>query len=146
MLDVTSFSTGSMPGSGGVDPVPDSGRDNTIGIQGLASGLFGGNDFSSIVLRHESSATLNGDSLGLATRFPIWGNWRLGPRLRIDRRDYSSDGSKQWLYVPTVRLELQRTRTMFELEVGAEIGRRDFGSFEENTTRYYFSLGYRMNF
>jgi len=145
-LDVSSFSTGATPGSGGVDPVPDSGRDNSIGIQGLASGLFGGSDFSTIVLRHQSSATLTGDSLGLTTRFPIWGNWRIGPRVRIDRRDYSTDGSEQWLYVPTVRLELQRTRTMFELEVGAEIGRRDFGSFQENSTRYYFSLGYRMNF
>jgi tetratricopeptide (TPR) repeat protein len=145
-LDVASFTTGSMPGSGGVDPVPDSGRDSSIGIQGLASGLFGGNDFSSIVVRHQSNSTRTSDSIGLATRFPIWGNWRFGPRLRVDRLDYSSDGSQQWLYIPTLRLELQHTRTLFELEAGAELGRRDFGGFQENTTRYYFSLGYRMNF
>jgi tetratricopeptide (TPR) repeat protein len=145
-LDLASLSTGATPGSGGVDPVPDSGRDNSVGIQGLASGLFGGNDFSSIVLRHQESETVSSDSLGLATRFALWENWRLGPRLRVDRREFLSDGSQQWLYVPTLRLELQRSRTLFEFEAGAEIGRRDFGGFKENTTRYYFSLGYRLNF
>jgi hypothetical protein len=50
------------------------------------------------------------------------------------------------LYTPTLRLELLKKYVLFECEAGAEIGRRDLITSEENTQRLYFSLGYRMNF
>ena len=56
------------------------------------------------------------------------------------------DGSTQMLYAPTLRLDLLRTRSLFECELGAEFGRRSLDQSRENTTRYYFSLGYRLNF
>lgn len=145
-VDFSSFNTAGTPASGGVEEVPDSGTDNAVSIQGLASGLFGGNDLSGIVLRHQTGETLDVDSLGILTRFPVWQNWRLGPRIRIDRRRLHDDGSTEMLYVPTLRLELQRSRVLFECELGAEMGRRTLATASEDTTRYYFSLGYRLNF
>ena len=50
------------------------------------------------------------------------------------------------LYAPTLRLDLQTRHVLFECEGGAEFGRRDLAGSVEKTTRYYFSLGYRMNF
>jgi hypothetical protein len=145
-LDHSSFSTTGTPASGGVDEVPDSGSDNAISLQGLASSLFGGNDLSAIVVRHQTGETADTDSLGISTRFPIGRSWRLGPRLRVDQRQIHTDGSKQMLYVPTLRLDLVRARMMFECELGAELGRRVLDESEESTTRTYFSLGYRLNF
>jgi len=84
--------------------------------------------------------------VGLGTRFPLGQAWRMGPRVRIDSRRMHDDGSRQMLYAPTLRLDLQRARTLFECELGAEIGRRTLSESQENTTRYYFSLGYRLNF
>jgi tetratricopeptide (TPR) repeat protein len=145
-VDYSSFDTAGTPASGGVDEVPDSGTDNAIALEGIASSLFGGNDLTALVLRHQTGATIDIDSFGISTRFPLGRVWRLGPRLRVDQRRMHDDGSRQMLYAPTLRLDLQRTRMLFECELGAEIGRRALAQSQENTTRYYFSLGYRLNF
>ena len=146
MLDYSSITTAGTPASGGVDEVPDAGTDNAISLQGIASSLFGGNDLSAIVLRHQTGATVDTDSLGISARFPLGRSWRLGPRVRVDQRRLHDDGSRQLLYAPTLRLDLQRAHALFECELGAEIGRRTLDQSQENTTRYYFSLGYRLNF
>jgi len=145
-LDYSSISTDGTPASGGVDEVPDAGTDNAISLQGIAASLFGGNDLSAIVLRHQTGASVDTSSLGLSARFPLSRDWRLGPRLRVDQRRIQTDGSRQLLYAPTLRLDWQRQRALFECELGAERGRRTLDQSQEDTTRYYFSLGYRLNF
>ena len=145
-LDYSRYVAGGTPASGGVDAVPDLGADTTVALRGIASSLFGGNDYSVIELLHQSSATVETRSIGLSTRFPLWGAWRLGPRVRVDQRDYATDGSQQLLYVPTLRLDWQSRHVLFELETGAEIGQRELEAAREDTTRYYLSVGYRMNF
>ncbi len=112
----------------------------------MVSGLFGGNNLSFIELRQQQSPSVDTRSLGLSTRFPLWGSWRIGPRVRVDERDFITDGSRQILYVPTLRIDWQGARMLFELETGAELGRRTLGASREDTTRYYLSVGYRMNF
>jgi tetratricopeptide (TPR) repeat protein len=145
-LDFSSFNTAGTPASGGVEEVPDSGTDNAVSLEGIASSLFGGNDLTALVLRHQTGASVDVDSLGISTRFPLGRMWRIGPRLRVDQRSIHDDGSRQMLYAPTLRLDLLRARALFECELGAEIGRRALEQSQENTTRYYFSLGYRLNF
>jgi hypothetical protein len=145
-LDYASITTTGTPASGGVDEVPDAGVDKSLSLQGLASSVFGGNDLTALVLRHQTGDTADTDSFGISTRFPLGRFWRLGPRLRVDRRDIHTDGSTQMLYVPTLRLDLLRARMLFECELGAELGRRTLDQSQENSTRYYFSLGYRLNF
>jgi hypothetical protein len=76
----------------------------------------------------------------------VWNALRLGPSLRVDRRALHMDGSDQWLVVPGLRLDLQRARYSVDFEAGAELGRRDMGDVNQRSTRFYFSLGYRMNF
>ena len=145
-LDYASFSTDGTPESGGVDAIAATGTDDSVSLQGIAASLFGGKDLSVIVLRHQTGASVDTDSVGLSTRLPLWRSWRIGPRLRVDQRHLHDDGSTQMLYVPTVRLDLQRSRMLLECEVGAEMGRRTLGEASENTTRFYFSLGYRLSF
>ena len=145
-LDYSNFKASGTPASGGVEAVADLGSESAILLQGVASSLFGGGDLSSIAFRHQTGPTVDTDSVGLSTRFPVGGAWRLGPQLRVDRREFATDGSEQMLYAPTLRLDLQTTHVLFELEGGAEYGRRDLAGTVEKTTRYYFSLGYRMNF
>jgi hypothetical protein len=146
VLDVASMSLSGTPASGGVPALPEPGTETAFSLQGIASSLFGGNDLSSIILRHQSGATVDTDSVGLSTRFPLWRAWRLGPRLRVDQRKFAIDGSTQLLYIPTLRVDMQTARLLLELEAGAEIGEREFDAASEDTTRYYFSVGYRMTF
>jgi hypothetical protein len=63
-------------------------------------------------------------------------------------------------YLPSVRLELLRSRAMFEFEVGADKGRRQVPLQVQSplqvplpvlldtqtSTQFYFSLGYRLGF
>jgi hypothetical protein len=145
-LDYSNFHNKGTPASGGVDEVPDLGAESAISLQGIVSGLFGGSDLSTVAMRHQTGPTVNTDSVGLSTRFPLGRAWRLAPRVRVDRRELLTDGSDEMLYVPTLRLELLTRRILFECEGGAEFGRRDLAGSMEKSTRYYFSLGYRMNF
>jgi hypothetical protein len=146
ILDASRFDIGGTPASAGVDEVTDLGPEDAISLQGIASSLFGGSDLSSILLRYQTSDTTTVKTVGINTRFAIGGDWRLGPRIRVDQRRFLIEGSEQMLYTPTLRLELLKKYVLFECEAGAEIGRRDLITSEENTQRLYFSLGYRMNF
>jgi hypothetical protein len=58
----------------------------------------------------------------------------------------SGASATQTTYVPTLRTEWRVGHFTMEAEGGAEFGSRDFGQTTEDTTRYYFSLGYRYDF
>ena len=83
---------------------------------------------------------------GLATRLPLGKAWRIGPRVRVDRRESTVDAATETLYVPSLRIDYQRGATWVEFEGGAELGTRDIPAESEKSTRYYFSLGYRISF
>lgn len=145
-LDLSAFSQGATQASGGVDAVSATGFDKAGTLQAMVFGLFRAGDVSTFALRRQIGSNQDVDSVGLSTRLPVWGSLRLGPSVRVDRRLLHSDGTLQWLYVPGLRLDLQRQRFSIDFEAGTEFGRRDLGVTRETSTRYYFSLGYRMNF
>jgi hypothetical protein len=94
------------------------------------------------------------DSVSVNSRFPLGGAWRVGPRLTVDRLTSPSDGSQETTYLPSVLVDYQRTRSLFQLELGGLLGKREAflqlqnGAFvqTQNTTRYYVSVSYRINF
>jgi hypothetical protein len=83
-------------------------------------------------------------SMGLGSRLPIGSALRLTTRVRVDHRTFLTDDSTQWTLLPSLRLDYVRGRSMVEFESGAELGRRERPGFSEHSTRYYFSLGYRL--
>lgn len=145
-MDLTSTSLGATPASGGVAETPASGTDLAVSTQALGYGLFGRGDVSSLGLQYQTGDMTDAISLGLNTQFPVGQVWRLGPRLRIDQREFHADGSDQLLYAPSLRTELCWQHLSVEFEGGAEFGQRSLGSASEDTTRYYLSLGYRYDF
>jgi tetratricopeptide (TPR) repeat protein len=145
-MDLTSMSLSATPASGGVAETPASGTEFAVSTQALGYGLLGRGDVSSLGLQYQSGDTTDAISLGLNTQFPIGQVWRLGPRLRVDQREFHVDGSNQLLYAPSLRTELRWQHLSVEFEGGAEFGQRSLGSASEDTTRYYLSLGYRYDF
>jgi hypothetical protein len=123
-----------------------SGSKMAMALQGMAFGLFGGSDLSALSLRHQDGRMQDVDSIGVATRLPLPGRMRLGPSLRIDRRQQEGENSREWRYAPGLRWELTGARYTIDLEGGAELGRRRFDGGHEDSSRFYFSLGYRMSF
>ncbi len=144
-MDVSGVSISATPASGGVEATPDSGTDLIFSTQTMAYGLFGRGDVSSLGLQYQTGDATDTMSLGLYTQLPLGEAWRLSPRIRVDQRQYHSDGSTQLLYAPGLRAEMRWRQLWLEFEGGAEIGQRTLGDSSADTTRYYFSLGYRYD-
>jgi len=145
-MDVTGASLGATPASGDVPATPASGTDLIVSTQALGYGLFGRGDVSSFGLQVQDGDATSVLSLGLNTQFPLGAAWRIGPRLRVDQREFHTDGSEQLLYAPGLRTELRGKHMSLEFEGGAEFGERSLDDADESTTRYYLSLGYRYDF
>lgn len=145
-LDLTGMSLDGTPESGGVAATEPGGTDLIVSTQALGYGLFGRGDVSSLGLQFQDGDATSAYSLGLNAQFPVGRAWRIGPRLRVDQREFHLDGSDQLLYAPSLRTELRGRHMSLEFEGGAEFGSRSLGGASEDTTRYYLSLGYRYDF
>ncbi|MGH8277279.1 MAG: hypothetical protein ACRETH_11350, partial [Steroidobacteraceae bacterium] len=137
-----------------VAAVPGTGMLLNYQMQLFATDLWRSGDFNVITLTHGNTEIGRIDSVSAISRFPLGGAWRLGPRFTVDRLTQLSDGSQETTYIPSVLLDWQRGRWMFQLDTGAELGKREAflqlanGTFvqTQNTSRYYISLSYRISF
>ncbi|MBS0579516.1 MAG: SPOR domain-containing protein [Proteobacteria bacterium] len=151
---VTAGSTGATPASGGVAAVPATGTLMTYQGQLYASSLWRAGDFHVLTLTHSDTEIGRVDSISTNSRFPLSGSWRIGPRFAVDRLSGLADGGKSTTYIPSVLLEYQRNNKLLQLDVGGELGQREAllqlqsGAFvqTQNTTRYYASMSYRIDF
>jgi tetratricopeptide (TPR) repeat protein len=137
---------GATPASGGVTAQPSTGLDLTYQAQLYASGLWRTGDFNILTFTYGDTEVGKIEALSASSRFPIAGAWRIGPRLSVDRREIVTDGSTQFTVLPSLLLDYQRGRKLFQLEVGGQTGRRNALQQTENTRRYYVSAAYRISF
>src|SRR5437660_264977 len=151
---VSATETGATPASGGVAAVPASGLLLTYQGQLYGSSLWRTGDFHVLTLTHGNTVIGRIDSISANSRFPVAGAWRLGPRFTINRLQADTDGSTNTTYIPSLLLDYERERKLFQLEVGGQLGQREAflqlsnGTFvqTQNTTRYYVSVSYRISF
>ena len=138
--------SGGTPPSGNVPESPASGTDRALQFQVFGTSLWKPSDLHVLSLRYEKSATSKDESVSLSSRMPVWNQWRIGPRMRIDRIKYNIDDTTQLTLSPSLRIELLRSRTQFEFEAGSDFGSRDIPLDTQKTNSYYFSMGYRLGF
>src|SRR5213082_2846446 len=151
---VSATETGATPASGGVAAVPASGLLLTYQGQLYGSSLWRTGDFHVVTLTHGNTVIGRIDSISANSRFPVAGAWRLGPRFTINRLQADTDGSTNTTYIPSLLLDYERERKLFQLEVGGQLGQREAflqlsnGTFvqTQNRTRYYVSVSYRISF
>ena len=145
-IDAFASRVADTPTSGGVAATPETPLEATLQAQLIVASLWRSSDLFVLSARYQNGEVQKISSLGLATRLPFGNAWRIGPRFRVDRRESTIAAATEMLYVPSVRVDFQRGATWVEFEGGAEFGRRDIPAESERSTRYYFSLGYRINF
>jgi hypothetical protein len=146
IFDVLSTEETATPASGGVEAFPGTGgRDLSYQMQILGSSLFHGGDFNQLVLRYDQMPTAHDLGWQYIARFPLFGAWRIGPRLSVTRTETDA-GVTQLLYVPYAHLDYQRNGLIFEVEGGAELGHNPQVLQIGNTTRLFVSVGYRIDF
>lgn len=145
-LDAFATRIAATPSSGGVAATPELPMETTLQAQVIGASLWRSSDLFVLSARWQDGEVQRVASAGIATRLPLGQAWRVGPRLRVDRRQSTVDAAVETLYVPALRIDFQRGATWFEFEGGAELGRRAIPAEEESSTRYFFNLGYRINF
>jgi len=130
----------------GLNPEPATGLDLSYEAQVYGSNLWREGDFSVLSAAYSQTQSGKTASLGLTSRRPIGGAWRLGPRLTLERQQIASDGSHELDLIPSALLDYSRGRKLLQFEAGGQLGKRDSTSQTQNTTRYYVSLAYRIGF
>jgi len=145
-LDLSGTQVSGMPASGGVPEIPSSGTQLSLGTQLIATSLLRSGDMSVLGLRRYQNDRTTANTIFVSSRFPLWYGFRIGPRLRLDQREYASDGSSLWMLGPSLRLDWHRKRTTVEFEAGSEFASRERPTEDEKTERFWVSLGYRLAF
>lgn len=146
MLDAFAMRTGATPDSGGVVGMPSTGVDRSLQLQFSGSSLLRASDLHFFGARVQQSPDQRSAMLMWNARFPLAGAWRIGPRLRVERREDDVTQSTQMLYLPEVRLDWSSQRSIFEFNAGGEIGEQQLPADTQRTRRLYFLLGYRLRF
>jgi tetratricopeptide (TPR) repeat protein len=144
--DATVSSTSSTPASGGVAATPATGNEYAYSAQLIGQGILFAADTTIFGVRYSDGQTSDLISLSVDNRYPK-GKWRLNPRLRVDYRDNASDNSTQWSVLPTFRVNWLASRYLrFETEAGGEWSTHKLTANTENTSGYFVTVGYRLDF
>ncbi|HKC16776.1 MAG TPA: SPOR domain-containing protein [Steroidobacteraceae bacterium] len=143
---VSATEVGATPASGGVPAQDATGLDLSYQAQIYGSNLWRKGDFNVLSIAYANTEAAKLASIAATSRMPIGGSWRLGPRLTIDHRQLSSDGSTELSFVPSVLIDYQHGQRLLQFEAGGQIGKRDNSVQTQNTKRYYVSLAYRLGF
>jgi len=146
--------SGATPASGGVPAQAATGVLPNYQLQLYASNYWTEGDFNVLTLQHGDTQIGRIDSVSLTMRFPLGGAWRIAPRFTAERLSQLTGGSSENSYIPSALLDYQRGNKLVQLETGAQLGSRKAflqlanGQFvqTQNTTSYYVSLSYRINF
>jgi SPOR domain len=134
------------PAAGGVAALPGTeGTDVAYQVQFFGTGLLSNADFHQLALRYDHGAAANTTGVEYIARYPLFGSWRVGPRILVQRK-VNESGPVQYFYDPYAHADWQRNGRMVEIEAGTEIGRNPQVLQIGNTLRLFVSIGYRVNF
>lgn len=146
IFDVFYTKLSDMPASGGVEALPGTGgNDIAYQAQLLGSSILRTNDFNQFIVRYDKTPTYNVIGWQLISRYPVFGAWRVGPRMLFERKT-TDTGYTSIFYAPYGHIDYQHHGHILEIEGGAELGKNPAGLEIGNTTRLFVSVGYRINF
>ena len=144
--DATATRISDLIASGGVEAIPGTGTEIGLGAQLIGNSLMRSGDVTILGLRWYEGDVARTVSASMSSRFPLWGRLRAGPRLRFDYRTFTTGGLTQWLASPALRIDWNSQHTTIEFEAGGEWGSRELTIDQEDSSRYWFSLAYRVGF
>jgi len=145
--DVTMTNLSDTPASGGIEAIPGTGNDYFYSVQLIGNSLIKQGDLGILGLRYADTSSATTTTLTLNSRYPVNHDWRINPRLRLDLREFASDGTQQWTLAPSMRVNYRwRRQTQFEVELGGETSNHELTDDTEKMSSYYVNAGYRQDF
>ena len=142
---VTNLS-GTSP-SGGVDGTPASGTEYYFSAQLIGSGIFKPGDMFTAALRYAALNDSNVYVFDFNSRYPITGDFRVSPRLRLGYRTGNTTDLKEKTILPSILLDYLLTKDIeMELEVGPKWIFSDETGVKTTTMDFEVTLGLRYDF
>jgi tetratricopeptide (TPR) repeat protein len=131
--------------SGGVFANPGSSYNYFSGSL-VASSLLKEGDVTIVTARYTETDTTEVMSMTLDSRIPFGRQWRINPRLRVDRRLNLRSSTYEWLYTPGLRIHYRRSQKLrIELELGKQFSEHaDNADLDRES--YFINLGYQAFF
>ena len=145
-VDANQTTIEATPASGGVAATPETTYE-FYAANVTASSLLKEGDVSIIGIRYSTSGTTKSMSLNLDTRIPFGRYLRINPRLRVERRQFMSDSSYEWVYRPGIRIQYRRSQKFrINLEAGKQFSERDLIVGNLDRESYFINIGYQAFF
>lgn len=144
--DIKLFNTTGTPASGPLPATEDSGNTLAYTVQGIATSMFSKRDISVLALSYIDSPTFSGRSASLSNRTLLRDRWTFDIALRYyGQENDAGDTLTRWS--PNLRLGYRwHERFTLEAEYGLEKSETESATSIDESTRNYFSLGYRWDF
>jgi len=156
-LSGTPASDAVLPNVQAVSATQSTGLDKNASLQLAGSSLLQASDLHIFSTRFDKSPTSTSTTLSWDARFVVRGNWRLGPRLAVERLNDSTLGGAQMLYLPQVRGDWTSRVQVFEVIAGYQIQNQQTLQQQQTLTgqpvtsavdqrSLYISAAYRVRF
>ena len=162
--DISFSRVGPTPASGGVAATPASGTAISFSTQLLGGGWIVDGDLNAVGLSYATRAGTKGASIFGSARYPIGSAVRFGPRLQLSHtsgEDPATGTSSGWSASPSLLADWRFKRGLVQFESGYE--RANFNAslapgvpvdpnappqtlLNQQTRRFWFSLGYNVSF
>jgi len=170
MADISGLRLSGTPASPAVQPLnptlqpccavaatPSTGLDKNASLQIAGSSLLQASDLHIFSVRYDNSPIATSETVSWDARFAVYGNWRLGPRLSVERLNDTQQHSRQMLYLPQVRGDWTSRRSVFELTAGYQVQNQQALQQQQTVTgqpvttqvdqrSLYLSAAYRVRF
>lgn len=144
--DIKLYSISGTPVSGTLLASVGTGSVYVYTLQGIATGLLTQRDVSVLSLSYLTGQTYDGESIAFNNRTLIQETWTIDLSLNYYLQK-DNLGIELTRLTPRVRIGYRwRDKITFELEVGLEKGTTTSSTQTEDTTRSFYTLGYRWDF
>lgn len=145
-LDLRLTNIGALPPSGTLPATPSTGDVWSVGLQVTGTNLLGRRDLTVLNLNSIDSPTYVGHSVTLNHLQVLAERWTLEPSIRYYRQTDTAQVRLRRVS-PTLRVYYRpRERISLEGELAWEGTLTESATVTDDTTRRYFSLGYRWDF
>jgi hypothetical protein len=145
--EITVAEFGHTVASGGVEAVPGTGKEYLYSTQFISDSLLYDSDPLILGLRYWDNYNTDTVTIDGNWRIDLNRKLRLNPRIRIDYREYKKNADTRWLVRPFIGVDYRIKKWMlFEMDLGYEWLDETFVTRQDNTTGYFLSIGYRMQF
>ncbi|HHO47637.1 MAG TPA: hypothetical protein ENN06_04165 [Desulfobacteraceae bacterium] len=145
--DISWSKIDSAPASGGVEAFESTGDELYYFLQLIGSGLIKSGDISSIGVRYADTQYRDVYTFIVNTRYPLYGQLWINPRMRIDFRENKILTGDQWRFIPGLRLEYRLGRNWrFEIDGEYRYADKELEGIADGKDGYAVSAGFRWDF